>query len=171
MRLGGTSRSVEEIDMGKIMMIHPEKCVGCKNCELACSFQHEGDFRPGAACVHTVQWDKEGFSAPMMCRQCDDAACVNVCPTGAMHHSTNGRKLVVFDKDACIGCKLCVIACPFGCVHYDTVTESISKCDLCGACAQFCPNGALELVDDAEQTRSRQEEVAEKLKNALEEAS
>ena len=33
--------------MAKVLMIHPDKCTGCKNCVLACSFRHEGTFRPG----------------------------------------------------------------------------------------------------------------------------
>ena len=27
--------------MAKVLMIHPDKCTGCRNCELACSFEHE----------------------------------------------------------------------------------------------------------------------------------
>ena len=121
--------------------------------------------------MHTYTWEREGVSVPLMCRQCDDAACVNVCPTGAMKHATNGRKMVTFDKAACIGCKLCTMACPFGCVHYDAASASISKCNICGVCAQFCPNGAIELVDDDDSDRSRGREAAEAQKTALEEAS
>lgn len=157
--------------MGKVLAIHAEKCTGCQSCEMACSFQHAGSFRPSAARVHTFTWEREGVSVPLMCRQCDDAACVNVCPTGAMRHATNGRKLVTFDKAACIGCKLCTMACPFGCVHYDATSASISKCNICGVCAQFCPNGAIELVDEAEPDRSRSREAAEAMKTPLEEAS
>jgi len=158
--------------MAKVLMIHPDKCTGCRNCELACSFEQEGSFRPGATRVHTFTWEREGFSVPLMCQQCDDAACVNICPTGAMHHSGNGSNLVELDRSACIGCKMCVIACPFGSVRYDSVTKSISKCDTCGGapeCVEMCPNGALEFVDDAEQTRSRKRAIAEKLKTVFEE--
>ena len=31
--------------MAKVLMIHPDKCTGCRNCELACSFEHEQRFR------------------------------------------------------------------------------------------------------------------------------
>ena len=158
--------------MGKVMMIHPDKCTGCRNCELACSFEQEGSFRPGATRVHTFTWEREGFSVPLMCQQCDDAACVNICPTGAMHHGDGGSNLVELNRDLCIGCKMCVIACPFGSVRYDSVTKSISKCDTCGGspqCVEMCPNAALEFADDAEQTRARKRAIAEKLKTVFEE--
>ena len=35
--------------MAKVLMIHPDKCTGCRNCELACSFEHERRFRPGCS--------------------------------------------------------------------------------------------------------------------------
>lgn len=158
--------------MAKMLMIHPDKCTGCRNCELACSFQHEGAFRPGATRVHALTWEREGFSVPMMCQQCDDAACVKVCPTGAMHYSASTPNLVELDTDVCIGCKMCVIACPFGNARYDSVARAIAKCDTCdGApqCVAMCPNGALEFVEDAEQTRSRKRAFAEKFKDVFQE--
>jgi Fe-S-cluster-containing hydrogenase component 2 len=158
--------------MAKVLMIHPEKCLGCRTCELACSFQHEGRFRPGASRIAVNTWDREGFSVPLMCQQCDEAACVNVCPTGAMHHSTTNPKLVEHDKRICIGCKMCVIACPFGAARWDSGSLGITKCDTCNGspqCVQFCPSGALEYVEDAGQTRERRRAIAEKLKIAVEE--
>ena len=157
--------------MSKILMVYPNKCTGCRNCELACSFQHEGASRRGATRVHTFTWEREGSSVPLMCQQCDDAACVNVCPTGAMHHGPEGSNLVELDQNLCIGCKLCVIACPFGSVRYDSVARVIAKCDTCEgnpACVAMCPVGALEFVDDAEQTRARKQAVADKFKTIFE---
>ena len=90
--------------MAKVLMIHPDKCTGCRNCELACSFEHEGQFRPGASRVQAYTWEREGMSVPMMCQQCDDAACVTVCPTGAMHRSTAMANLVDWDEGTCIRC-------------------------------------------------------------------
>ncbi len=89
--------------MSKILMVYPNKCTGCRNCELACAFQHEGAFRPGATRVHTFTWEREGFSVPLMCQQCDDAACVAMCPVGALEfvddaEQTRARKQAVADK-------------------------------------------------------------------------
>ncbi|HEX2924634.1 MAG TPA: 4Fe-4S dicluster domain-containing protein [Chloroflexota bacterium] len=158
--------------MTKVLMIHPDKCTGCRNCELACSFAHEGQFRPVATRVHAYTWEREGVSVPMMCQQCDDAACVKVCPTGAMHRSTTTPGLVEWDAKTCIRCRMCTVACPFGNAAYDAATSSILKCDTCKGnpeCANFCPNGALEYVDDNAATRSRKKAFAAKFKEAFQE--
>lgn len=160
--------------MTKMLMIHPEKCIGCKKCELACSVAHGGVRRTGASRVRTFTWKSEGarprFSVPMMCRQCADAACVKICPTGAMHQSKTVSGLVELDKSACIGCKLCVQVCPFGNVHYDSVAKTIVKCDTCAGapnCAALCPRGALVFVDDESPVPSRELEFAEKFRDTL----
>ena len=158
--------------MAKVLMIHAEKCTGCHNCSLACSFVHEGQFRPPATRVHVYSWEREGFSVPMMCQQCDTASCVKVCPTAAMHR-TPGTTLVEYTKAKCIGCRMCTIACPFGNAVYDSFTGSIIKCDTCvgdPACVAYCPNQALEFVDDNISTRTRKKAFAAKFKEAFQEA-
>jgi Fe-S-cluster-containing hydrogenase component 2 len=155
--------------MGKILMIHPDKCTGCRNCELACSFKHEGNFRNRASRVHVYSWEREGFSVPMMCQHCDEAPCVSVCVPGAMHRDP-GTGWVVWEQEKCIGCKMCVQACPFGNAVWDSRTRKIFKCDYCGGapeCVAFCPNGALEWVDDTVSTRSRKRSFAQKFKDAF----
>lgn len=157
--------------MSKVLMIHPDKCTGCQNCSLACGFQHEPQFRPTATRVHVYTWEREGFSVPVMCQQCDDAPCMKVCPTAALYRQ-RGETLVAFDKSKCIGCRMCTIACPFGCAVYDAVTESILKCDTCDgdpACVRSCPSQALEFVEVSVATRARKKAFASKLKAAFEE--
>ena len=139
---------------------------------LACSLQHEGQFRMGASRIHVYTWEREGFSVPMMCQQCDTASCMKVCPTGALHR-TPGEMLIEFSKTKCIGCHMCTIACPFGNIVYDQVAGSPLKCDQCGgnpSCAQFCPTHAIEWVDDTISTRSRKKAYASKFVEALQEA-
>ena len=156
--------------MSKVLMIHPDKCTGCKNCVLACGFKHEEQFRPAASRIHVFTWEREGFSVPLMCQQCDSAACMKVCPTAALFR-TKGETLVEYDQAKCIGCRMCTIACPFGCAVYDGVTGSIIKCDTCDgdpACVKLCPSQALEFVDDNISTRSRKKALAGKFKNAFE---
>lgn len=157
--------------MAKMLVIHPDKCTGCRNCELACSMAHEGSFRPRAGRVHVYSWEREGFSVPMMCQQCDDAACVTVCmPHALTRNAVTGR--VDLDHSKCIGCKMCVQACPFGSAVWDTKTAKILKCDTCDgdpACATYCPTNALEWVEDLVSTRARKKSFATKLKNAFSE--
>ena len=147
--------------MAKMLMIHADKCTGCRNCELACSMSHEGAFRLQATRVHVYTWEREGFSVPMMCQQCRRRA---------LHHGLHPARadarpvtgLVNLDQAKCIGCKMCVQACPFGNAVWDELTNKILKCDNCGgdpACAKFCPSHALEWVDDIVATRDAQARV------------
>ncbi len=159
--------------MAKILMIHPEKCTGCKNCVLACSYEKEKRFRHAASRIHVFSWEREGFSVPMMCQQCNDAPCVSVCPTGAMHRS-DGTTLIEYDVKKCIRCRMCVQACPFGNALYDSVTDSIIKCDTCAgepACATACPVEAIVFVDENISTRSRKKAFAKKFKDAFQEVA
>lgn len=157
--------------MSKMLMIHPDKCTGCRNCELACSMEHEGDFRPLASRVHVYTWEREGFSVPMMCQQCSEPACVTVCMPHAMQRNP-ATGVVELDRARCIGCKMCVQACPFGAAAWDAKTTKILKCDTCDgdpACARFCPTHALEWVEDLVSVRERKKAFAAKLKNAFSE--
>jgi carbon-monoxide dehydrogenase iron sulfur subunit len=155
--------------MAKMLMIHPERCVGCQACEMACAFEHEGSQRFEASRVHVYKWAFEGISVPMLCQQCSDAACVSVCPTGAMHRNLE-TGLTDWDENRCIRCKMCTMACPFGNAVYDSLTDSIFKCDTCQgdpACVKLCPSDALEYVDDTASNVSRQRDFAAKVKEAI----
>lgn len=159
--------------MAKIIMIHPDKCTGCKNCANACSFSKEQRARPAASRIHVYTWEREGISVPMMCQQCSDAPCVSVCPTGAMFRRA-GETLVNYDSAKCIRCRMCVQACPFGNAVYDSVTDAILKCDTCQgapACVAACPVKAIEYIEENVSTRSRKKAFAEKFKEAFQEVA
>jgi carbon-monoxide dehydrogenase iron sulfur subunit len=157
--------------MGKILMINPNKCSSCKNCELICSFYHEGEFNPAKSRVHALLWERLGIGIPMMCMHCEAAACMEVCPVGAIYRDRE-KDAVVINHDRCIGCKMCVSACPFGNITYDTTKKKIIKCDLCDGnpqCVQFCPSGAIEYKEDNAVNMSKKKVVAEKFKTLFEE--
>lgn len=116
-------------------MIYPKKCKNCGTCESVCS----------NAAVNVIHFDEAVISVPIMCMQCEDAACVKVCPSGALSRDENDA--VVVDTDKCIGCKVCVSSCPMGNIHYSSRQKRIMKCNLCDGspdCVKYCPTRAIE---------------------------
>ena len=135
--------------MAKSLKIVPEKCTGCMQCELACSWVQTGTFQPARSVIRVNVFDEEASYAPYTCLQCDEAWCMNACPVNAIAVDPVSQAKVVIDS-LCIGCHLCTIACPFGTVFTLPQSDKASKCNLCGgdpACATACPTAAIEFVE------------------------
>ena len=66
------------------LQIHPEKCTGCKQCELACSWVQTGTFQPSRSVVRVHVFDEQASFAPYACLQCDEAWCMQACPVNAI---------------------------------------------------------------------------------------
>ena len=131
------------------LQIHPEKCTGCKQCELACSYVQIGAFQPSRSVIRVHVFDEQASFAPYTCFQCDEAWCMQACPVNAIDVDDNSGAKIVLD-DVCVGCKLCVIACPFGTMFFDKQADTAVKCDLCAgdpACAHACPTAAIEVKE------------------------
>ncbi len=101
-----------------------------------------------------------------MCLQCDNAACVRVCPVGAITRN-EGTGAMVINQIKCIKCKMCIHACPFGSTGYDSVNSTIIKCDLCGGdpqCAKNCASGAIVFREGNTANLSKKKIIANKFK-------
>ncbi len=135
--------------MSKMLVIIPDRCTGCMQCELACAWVQTGQFQPSRSVIHVNIFDEEASYAPYTCVQCDEAWCMTVCPVNAIGiDGSNGAKVV--DERLCIGCHLCTIACPFGTVFTLPHTDKATKCNLCGgqpACVVSCPTDAIQFVE------------------------
>lgn len=96
------------------MAVDFSKCVRCYACIAACRIEH---YLPmGVSWPRLVAMETGGniptvSTYSVRCNQCQDAPCVEVCPTGATYQRDDG--IVVIDQDKCVGCRYCVIACPY----------------------------------------------------------
>jgi Fe-S-cluster-containing hydrogenase component 2 len=127
--------------------VTPSRCTACRSCELACSFRHAEGGKPGPTRIRAYMFT-EGHHVPLTCMQCEEAACMTVCPVGALVRNTVTGAIDVHNGK-CIGCQACVAACPFGAMAMHGKRPLAYKCDLCGgepACVQFCPTKALEYL-------------------------
>ena len=57
--------------MVKMLNIIPQKCTGCMQCELACSWVQTGTFQPSRSLIRVNVFDEEASYAPYTCLQCD----------------------------------------------------------------------------------------------------
>ncbi len=128
------------------------RCIGCQACVASCKVGNE--LGQGQQYIQLIEkthgefpnltggWDNH------RCFHCLDAACVEVCPTGALFKEEGLTRL---DRDTCSGCSYCTEACPY---DIPVMWEGrSSKCDGCAAtaaaggspwCVGTCPSMALE---------------------------
>ena len=163
----------EEAIQTREVFINVNRCVGCKSCEIACAVAHSASGALFGAVFEAVPPRKriyvqacEQRSVPVNCRHCEEAGCVKVCPTGAMHKDADG--IVSHDRERCIGCGFCELACPFGVITRCPNSKIVAKCDLCPglltpACVTACPTGALLFMAAQEAQRQKRQQTAEQL--------
>jgi formate dehydrogenase iron-sulfur subunit len=104
-----------------------------------------------------------------VCKHCTHAACLDVCPTGALFRTEFGT--VVVQPDICNGCGYCIPACPYGVIDQRKDDGRAWKCTLCydrigdgltPACAKACPTESIQ-YGELDELRSRAQHRLEKL--------
>ena len=96
-----------------------------------------------------------------VCKHCTHAACLDVCPTGALVRTEFGT--VIVQPDVCNGCAYCVSACPFGVIDRREDDGRAWKCTMCydrlrgglePACAKACPTDSIQFgpLDELRET-------------------
>jgi len=166
-------------------------CIGCKACEVACKewnlVPEDGFFWTGHSFDNTGQlsastWrhvafieqgvrDGDGIDQWLMssdvCKHCTHAACLDVCPTGAIIRTEYGT--VVVQEDVCNGCGYCVPACPYGVLDRREEDGRVFKCTLCydrlqgglePACSKACPTESIQFGPLDELRRRADERLA-----------
>jgi molybdopterin-containing oxidoreductase family iron-sulfur binding subunit len=107
------------------MVIDLDKCVACQSCTAACRMENNtpvaGPDQAGLG--RAILWNEvlpfvEGeypnvtvTLIPRPCQQCDDPACIKVCPVQATYKNEEGIVLINYER--CIGCRMCTVACPY----------------------------------------------------------
>ena len=139
----------------------PEKCTGCRICEMVCSAVKEGEFNPLLSRIRTVQLDVV-VNTSLACRLCENPTCVRSCPRKALSVEEK-TGVVLVDEGKCSGCGWCIEACEFGVLVLHPERKVVIVCDLCEGepkCVEFCPKDALEFrtVEEVAQ-RTRGEAV------------
>jgi anaerobic carbon-monoxide dehydrogenase iron sulfur subunit len=133
--------------MKQAWKIDPEKCSGCRTCEVVCSLFHHGEVNPDRSCIRIVKWEEKGLDVPVVCQHCEIPVCMENCPSGALRRDEK-TDAVLYHPEACIGCKLCVLTCPLGGITQG-LDGTMLKCDLCGGdpcCAASCITKAIEYL-------------------------
>ncbi|WP_433090163.1 4Fe-4S dicluster domain-containing protein [Dactylosporangium sp. CA-052675] len=173
-------------------------CIGCKACEVACkewndvpadgldllgmSFDNTGRLdanswrhvafieqpappAPGSDGSGDMRW----LMMSDVCKHCTHAACLDVCPTGALMHTE--FETVIVQSDICNGCGYCVTACPYGVIDRREGDGRAWKCTLCydrigdglmPACATACPTESIQ-YGPLDELRERAEARLEQL--------
>ncbi len=165
----------------KTVLVNPERCIGCKQCEIACAVAHSeskdifsmfSERVLSKPRIH-IEVGVDLLTFPNKCRHCDPAPCVEVCPTHALKRDSETGSVVI-DYGKCISCGMCAIVCPFGVIsfgktHKILIDRDVNvKCDNCidrqkeglpPACVEACKTGALVFGDVNELIASRRKRV------------
>ena len=156
MTRSGSGRLVVMTRLG--FVLDSDNCIGCHACTVACKSEHDvplGVNRTWVKYIETGAFPNvtRHFSV-MRCNHCDDAPCMTICPTSALHRAPNG--VVDFDDDNCIGCKACMNACPYDALYINPETNTAHKCNFCNhriemdlepSCVVVCPTQAIVVGD------------------------
>lgn len=139
--------------MAKAVLYDSTLCVGCRQCEEACSTRWKLPYDEKIAAEEKLSSHKltavrtygEKFSRKL-CMNCLDPACASVCPVAALQKTAAGP--VIYEEDRCMGCRYCMAACPFQVPAYEWEARlpKVRKCDMC---SDRVPGGGVTRCSEA----------------------
>jgi formate dehydrogenase iron-sulfur subunit len=141
------------------ILFDSSRCIGCHECEKACREwnhipQENQSWTQVKPITGLTKNNDEQLFGKYQCMHCNDAACIQVCPTGALSRRPSG--FVAYDIGKCSGCGYCMQFCPFKVPFMEgnviTGLQTMHKCTFCqdriaiglqAACVEACPTNAL----------------------------
>ena len=131
-----------------VLVYDPEKCTGCRFCEISCVYSHRKTLDLLKSHVHVFfDLETQEFES-VQCRHCVEPICVSACPQEAITKDDE-TGFVTINQMKCIGCQTCVTVCPLSAPWHDEKHKVALKCDFCEGdplCARFCSAGATKVV-------------------------
>ena len=119
---GGIIRADNSLEGKRLaMVIDLKRCTGCGSCVISC--KSENNVQTGVAWSSRISKTVGKFPnvryeyMPTLCNHCENAPCVQGCPTRAMHKSDGD--ITMHDPSKCIGCRYCIMNCPYGVIHFN----------------------------------------------------
>lgn len=166
-------------DLNSFVIGDPNKCIGCRSCEVSCAAVHRENNQ--GSTIGTMDdtitprlffVKSKDISSIIQCRHCEDAPCASSCPVEAI---TQIDGSIIINDKACIGCKTCSLVCPIGAIDLfprhanEDVNGGVDrklmimayKCDLCKdrgetpSCVKACPKDALKVITPSEDKSDR----------------
>lgn len=135
------------------------RCIGCNTCQMACKDGH--DLEPGLFLRRAATLEFTDYEGKLhtihysgSCNHCNTPACLNRCPSGAIHRQADGT--IAVDPQKCIGCGTCTWVCPYGAPKLSHKTGRSMKCDACydrrqagkePLCVESCLTHCLRFTD------------------------
>jgi formate dehydrogenase iron-sulfur subunit len=182
-------------------------CIGCKACEVACKewngldadgLDWSGNSYDNTGAVGASTWrhvkfveqtPAPGFGGNAgelaswtfssdVCKHCENAGCLEACPTGSIVRTEFGG--VYVQPDICNGCGYCVTSCPFGVVERNPEDGRAFKCTFCydrqkvgltPACAKACPTESIKFGEFEHLRHTAQERLEELHGRGMEDAT
>ncbi|MFC2014707.1 4Fe-4S binding protein [Chloroflexota bacterium] len=150
----------------KTIKIDPDKCTGCRACEIACSAYHADPkysvVNPERSRIR-VFWDMlNDVYVPIIAGDFTETEC-------------NARYIVTIDGKEYGECSFCRSSCPSRDIFKEPGSGIALKCDACGEpmpeggpmCVQWCEADALtyapERIEEVELAEEEEEEEVEQL--------
>lgn len=145
----------------KTFIFNPNRCLGCRACQTACSLNHNlppGVFLRKVVPVEFVRGEEIWkYYLSTSCNHCANPECFRLCPNHAFRKRRDG--IVIYNEEKCKGCGTCTRSCPFKAPTLLPTTGKVMKCDLCFGkldekeipyCIAACPADALLLANSSD---------------------